>query len=37
MNVDRITGSPSWSDPWGQVMKTSDEVVTMVRLKACGL
>lgn len=36
MNEDRITGSPSWSDPRGQVMKTPDEVVTMVRLKACG-
>jgi hypothetical protein len=36
MNEDRITESPSWSDPWGQVMKTPDDVADMLRLKACG-
>ena len=36
MNEDRITGSPSWSDPRGQVMKTPDDVAEMLRLKACG-
>jgi hypothetical protein len=36
MNEDRITESPSWSDPRGQVMKTPDDVAEMLRLKACG-
>jgi hypothetical protein len=36
MNEERIAGSPSWSDPRGQVMKTPDDVAAMVRLKACG-
>lgn len=36
MSEERITRSPSWSDPRGQVMKTPDEVAEMVRLKACG-
>src|SRR6186713_373066 len=36
MNEERITESPSWSDPRGQVMKTPDDVEEMLRLKACG-
>lgn len=36
MNEARITESPSWDDPRGQEMKTPDDVVAMVRLKACG-
>lgn len=36
MNEQRITESPSWSDPRGQVMKTPDDVAEMLRLKACG-
>jgi transposase len=36
MNEERITESPSWSDPRGQVMKTPDDVAEMLRLKACG-
>jgi transposase len=36
MNEDRITESPSWSDPRGQEMKTPDDVAEMLRLKACG-
>ena len=36
MNEERITGSPSWSDPRGQVMKTPDDVAEMLRLQACG-
>ena len=36
MNEERITGSPSWSDPRGQVMKTADDVAQMLRLRACG-
>jgi hypothetical protein len=37
MNKERITGNPSRSDdPQGQVMKTPDDVVEMLRLKACG-
>jgi transposase len=36
MNEERITASPSWGDPRGQVMKTPDEVSEMLRLKACG-
>src|SRR6185503_20665514 len=36
MNDERITESPAWSDPRGQVMKTPDDVAAMVRLKACG-
>ena len=37
MDEGRITGSPSWiGDPRGHVMKTSDDVAEMLRLKACG-
>jgi hypothetical protein len=36
MNEERITQSPSWRDPRGQVMKTPDELAEMLRLKACG-
>lgn len=36
MNEERITGSPPWGDPRGQVMKTPDDVAEMLRLKACG-
>jgi transposase len=36
MNEGRITESPSWNDPRGEVMKTPDDVAAMVRLKACG-
>jgi hypothetical protein len=36
MHEERITESPSWSDPWGQVMKTPDDVAEMLRLRACG-
>lgn len=36
MNEQRITESPSWSDPRGQVTKTPDDVAEMLRLKACG-
>ena len=34
MKEDRITESPSWSDPRGQVMKTPDDVAEMLRLKS---
>ena len=36
MHEERITESPSWSDPRGQVMKTPDDVAEMLRLRACG-
>lgn len=36
MNEERIAGSPSWSDPRGEAMKTPDDVAAMLRLKACG-
>jgi transposase len=36
MNEERITGSPLWSDPRGEAMKTPDDVAAMLRLKACG-
>jgi hypothetical protein len=36
MNEERITQSPSWRDPRGQLMKTPDELAEMLRLKACG-
>jgi DNA-binding NarL/FixJ family response regulator len=36
MELKRIAESPSWSDPRGRVMKTPDDVATMLRLKACG-
>jgi transposase len=36
MDEQRIIERPSWNDPRGQVMKTPDDVATMVRLKACG-
>jgi hypothetical protein len=36
MNEERITESPSWNDPRGQVMKTPDDVAEMLRLRACG-
>ena len=36
MHEERITESPAWSDPRGQVMKTPDDVAEMLRLRACG-
>ena len=36
MNEELITGSPSWNDPQGQVIKTPDDVAEMLRLQACG-
>lgn len=36
MEDERITRSPSWNDPRGQVMKTPEDVDEMLRLKACG-
>jgi hypothetical protein len=36
MNEERITASPSWSDPRVPMMKTPDDVAGMLRLKACG-
>ena len=36
MNEERITESPSWNNPRGQVMKTPDDVAEMLRLRACG-
>jgi hypothetical protein len=36
MSEERITESPSWNDPRGQVMKTPGDVSEMLRLKACG-
>ena len=36
MDEERINGSPVWSDPRGQEMKTPDDVAEMLRLKACG-
>ncbi|MEQ1783388.1 MAG: IS21 family transposase [Hyphomonadaceae bacterium] len=36
MDGERIIGSPLWSDPRGQEMKTPDDVAEMLRLKACG-
>ena len=36
MTEERITESPSWSDPRGQEMKTPDDVAEMLRLKGCG-
>src|SRR3954451_18462666 len=36
MNEERITESPSWKNPRGQVMKTPDDVAEMLRLRACG-
>ena len=36
MDEQRIIERPSWNDPRRQVMKTPDDVATMVRLKACG-
>jgi DNA-binding NarL/FixJ family response regulator len=36
MNEERITESPSWSDPRGQVMKTPDDVAEMLRPRASG-
>lgn len=36
MEDERITGSLSWIDPRGQVMKTPEDVDEMLRLKACG-
>jgi transposase len=36
MNEERITETPSWNDPRGQVMKTPDDVAEMLRLRACG-
>src|SRR3954466_10365778 len=36
MNEERITDTPSWKNPRGQVMKTPDDVAEMLRLRACG-
>ena len=36
MQEERITETPSWNDPRGQVMKTPDDVAEMLRLRACG-
>ena len=36
MKWERITEGLPWNDPRGQVMKTPDDVVEMLRLKACG-
>jgi hypothetical protein len=36
MHEERITETPSWNDPRGQVMKTPDDVAEMLRLRACG-
>ena len=36
MNEERITETPSWKNPRGQVMKTPDDVAEMLRLRACG-
>ncbi|RTE88352.1 MULTISPECIES: hypothetical protein [Bradyrhizobium] len=36
MKQERITEGSSWIDPWGQVMKTPDDVAEMLRLRACG-
>lgn len=36
MNKERITRGSPWSDPWGQVMKTPNDVAEMLRLRACG-
>ncbi len=36
MYEERITETPSWNDPRGQVVKTPDDVVEMLRLRACG-
>lgn len=36
MNEERISESPLWNDPRGQVMMTPDDVSEMLRLKACG-
>jgi hypothetical protein len=33
MNEERITESPSWNDPRGQVMKTPADVAEMLRLR----
>jgi|GEM_PF-6014780 len=35
MDGERIIGSPLWSDPRGQEIKTPDDVAEMLRLKAC--
>jgi hypothetical protein len=34
MYEERITETPSWNDPRGQVMKTPDDVTEMLRLSA---
>jgi hypothetical protein len=34
MHEERITETPSWNDPRGQVMKTPDNVAEMLRLRA---
>ena len=36
MNEERITETPSWKNPRGQVMKTPDDVAEMLRLRGCG-
>ena len=34
MSEERITESPSWRDPWGQMMKTPDDVAALVSFLA---
>jgi hypothetical protein len=34
MNEERITETPLWNDPRGQVMKTPDDVAEILRLSA---
>jgi hypothetical protein len=36
MDEERITESPSWTEPRGQVMKTPDDVAEMFRPRGCG-
>jgi hypothetical protein len=36
MNEERITESPWWNDPRGQAMKTPNDLVEMLRMRACG-
>jgi hypothetical protein len=33
VNEERITETPSWKNPRGQVMKTPDDVAEMLRLR----
>jgi len=36
MNEERVTESPSWNDPRGQLRKMPDVVEEMLRLKVYG-